>query len=161
MTEIPTRTQTKVLLVEDNPDDAELVLHALRKRRLVNRIDVVTDGEEAVDYLFGRGSHEDRAGEPPPDVILLDLKLPKLDGLEVLREIRSNETTTNVPVVILTSSDQDPDIARAYELRANSYVVKPVDFDSFSEVVAGLGLYWMAINRPPIPSASENGGGSG
>ena len=138
-----------ILLVEDNPHDAELTLRALKKHNLANHLFVVEDGAEALDFIFGRGKYEQRSVSNPPKVVLLDLKLPKVNGLEVLRALRENPTTKTLPVVVVTSSREDPDIKAAYALGANSYVVKPVDFDAFSEAVSSLGLYWLLVNQPP------------
>lgn len=137
-----------ILLVEDNPDDEELTLRALSKAGVANRITVARDGEEALDYLFRRGRWAGRPGGLPV-VVLLDLKLPKLDGHEVLRAIRSDERTRLLPVVVLTSSDEEDDIVRSYREGANSFVRKPVGSEAFSEAVIQLGLYWMLINEPP------------
>lgn len=138
-----------ILLVEDNPHDAELTIRAIRKRNIINPLHLVEDGAEALDFVFGRGAHAERKGSTPPKVILLDLKLPKLGGLEVLRVLKSDPGTRAIPVVVVTSSREDPDIKTAYELGANSYVVKPVDFDVFVEAMSSLGLYWMLLNQPP------------
>jgi len=138
-----------ILLVEDNPRDAELTVRALKKRNLANRLFVVEDGVEALDFIFCRGKYAGRAVAQPPKVVLLDLKLPKLDGLEVLRAIKADERVCRIPVVIITSSHEDPDIQAAYELGVNSYVVKPVNFDAFVEAVSHLGLYWLLVNQPP------------
>ncbi len=140
----------EILLVEDNPRDAELMIRALKKRNLANNLIHVEDGSEALDFLFNRGKYEERKNSSVPKVILLDLKLPKVDGLEVLGEMRKNENTRKIPVVVVTSSSEDPDIKRAYELGANSYVVKPVEFEAFTEVMSNLGLYWLLVNHPPI-----------
>ncbi len=129
-----------ILLVEDNPRDAELTIRAIKKRNVANPIHVVGDGAEALDFIF-------REPARPPKLILLDLKLPKVSGLEVLREIKSDERTRSIPVVVLTSSREDPDIAAAYALGANSYVVKPVDFGAFVEAMSTLGLYWLLVNQ--------------
>lgn len=137
-----------VLLVEDNPQDAELTVRALRKRNLANRLFVVEDGAAALDFLFCRGPYAGRDVGCPPKVVLLDLKLPKVTGLEVLRALRSDERTRAIPVVIVTSSREDPDIRTAYELGVNSYVVKPVDFDAFLEAMTNLGFYWLMVNQP-------------
>ena len=136
----------EILLVEDNPRDAELMIRALKKRNLANRLFHVTDGVEAIDFLLHKGKFSDRINTISPRIIFLDLKLPKMDGLLVLKEIRSNYSTRTIPVVIVTSSKEDPDILKAYELGASSYVVKPVDFESFSEVMSNLGFYWLLIN---------------
>jgi CheY-like chemotaxis protein len=133
--------QINLLLIEDNPDDADLALRALRKRHLLNTIKVLSDGEEAIHYLLRRGPYEGTELPSSIKLILLDLKLPKLNGFEVLHAIRNDERTKRIPVVILTSSQEDPDIQKAYALGANSYVVKPVDFDNFSKCVSDLGMY--------------------
>jgi two-component system, response regulator len=146
---VTTTQALDILLVEDNPNDAELTLRALRAQNLANRVIVLEDGAEALDFLFSRGRYLDRGTATPPRVVLLDLKLPKVGGLEVLKQIKHDERTRSIPVVILTSSRQDPDIAAAYALGANSYVVKPVEFDHFSEAVSKLGLYWLLVNQPP------------
>ena len=138
----------EILLVEDNPHDSELIIHALKKRNLANHIFLVEDGAEALDFLFGRGKYAERVVTHSPKVILLDLKLPKLNGLEVLRTVRADERTRMIPIVVVTSSNQDPDIQAAYDLGANSYVVKPVDFESFLEVMSTLGFYWLMVNKP-------------
>jgi len=137
-----------ILLVEDNPDDEALTLRAFAKNNMGNRIIVVRDGAEALDWLFRRGAHADR-GAPDPQVVLLDLKLPKVDGLEVLRQIRAEPDTKLLPVVILTSSKEESDLLRGYELRANSYIRKPVDFARFVESVREIGMYWLVLNEPP------------
>ena len=138
-----------ILLVEDNPRDAELTIRALRKRNLVNQLFTVEDGVEALDFLLCRGKYVDRAGLELPKVVLLDLKLPKVNGLQVLQALRANERTKVMPIVMVTSSAEDPDITAAYDLGANGYVVKPVDFDAFMEAVTNLGLYWLLVNQPP------------
>ena len=137
-----------ILLVEDNPDDEALVLRALKKFKVKNDTNIVRDGAEALDYMFKTGPYADRKGGKPA-VILLDLKLPKIDGLEVLRRLREDQRTRHQPVVILTSSDEQEDMVRGYELGANSYVRKPVGFEEFSEAVRQLGLYWLLLNKPP------------
>lgn len=136
-----------ILLVEDNPKDEELTLRALGKSNILNPIVIARDGVEALDYLFARGAHVNRPAAALPQVILLDLKLPKLDGLEVLRTLRLDERTKLLPVVILTSSVEEQDLIRSYSLGANSYVRKPVDFVQFSEAVRQLGLYWLVLNE--------------
>jgi CheY-like chemotaxis protein len=142
--------EVEILLVEDNPNDAELTLRALKKNRIANQVTVVTDGEEALDFIFARGAYSERKVGNGPKVILLDLKLPKVDGLEVLRIIKSDPRTRIIPVVVLTSSKEESDIVESYALGVNSYIVKPVDFDKFIESVATLGLYWLLLNQSPI-----------
>ena len=137
-----------ILLVEDNPNDEELTLRALKKSQILNRVVVVRDGVEALDYLFTRGAHANRPSSEIPQVILLDQKLPKIDGLEVLRAIRADDRTKLLPVVVLTSSLEDQDLIKSYGLGANSYVRKPVDFVQFVDAVKQLGLYWLVINQP-------------
>jgi two-component system, response regulator len=138
-----------ILLVEDNADDEKLTVRALHKNNITNEVIVARDGVEALDYLFGTGSYIGRNLNIMPQVILLDLKLPKLDGLEVLRRLRANERTKLLPVVILTSSNEEQDRISGYGLGANSYVRKPVDFAQFSEATRQLGLYWLVLNEPP------------
>ena len=139
----------EILLVEDNPNDEELTLRVLQQHRISNRVYVVRDGEEALDFVFGTGQYEERNTDDRPKVILLDLKLPKVDGLEVLKRIKSDPSTRTIPVVVLTSSREERDIINSYELGVNSYIVKPVDFQQFSESVRQLGLYWVLMNQPP------------
>lgn len=143
--------EVRILLVEDNPNDVELALHAFRRHNLANGVEVVRDGAEAVDYLFKQGAYASRTSESDPEVILLDLKLPKVDGLEVLRCIKQDERTKRLPVVVLTSSNDESDVVESYDLGVNSYIVKPVDFDQFSEAVRLIGFYWLLVNRPPEP----------
>ena len=138
-----------ILLVEDNPDDVELTLRAFRKSKILNEIVVVNDGVEALDYLFATGAHAGRNPETNPAVILLDLKLPKIGGLEVLRRLRADERTRRLPVVVLTSSNEERDILSSYDLGANSFVRKPVDFGQFAEAAQQLGMYWLVMNEPP------------
>ena len=145
-----TTNVVEILLVEDNPSDVELTLHVLRKHNLANRIHVVGDGAEALDFLFCRGAYQSRDAGLAPKVILLDLKLPKVDGLEVLRQLRSDERTRFLPVVIMTSSRQEHDLVESYKLGVNSYIVKPVEFDQFSESVRQIGFYWLLLNQQPI-----------
>lgn len=142
-------TERYILLVEDNPDDEELTMLSLRKNNLAHEIVVVRDGVEAIEYLFGNGQYAGRDVSRVPTVILLDLKLPKLDGLGVLKRLRADERTRTLPVVVLTSSSQDADVIASYNLGANSYVRKPVEFGAFVEAVSSLGLYWVLLNRPP------------
>ena len=137
-----------ILLVEDMAADARLTLRALEQQNLANRVTWVKDGAEALDYIYCRGAYAGRANHRPK-LILLDLKLPKVDGIEVLRQIKADERTRSIPVVVLTSSAEETDIVRSYRLGVNSYIVKPVDFSRFSEVVASAGLYWMVVNRTP------------
>jgi CheY-like chemotaxis protein len=139
----------EILLVEDNPQEAELTIRALRKRTLANHFVHVHDGQEAVDFIFNRGRYKGVEAYEMPKVVLLDLKLPKLDGLEVLRQIRADERTRLMPVVVLTSSRQDRDVIEAYALGANSYIVKPVDFEKFLEVVSNMITYWLVLNELP------------
>lgn len=138
-----------ILLVEDNPDDEVLTIRAFRKNNIKNEIVVAHDGEEALDFLFGRGKYAERDSQVLPEVILLDLKLPKVDGLDVLRQIRTDPRTRLLPVVILTSSKEEQDLIEGYSRGANSYVRKPVDFNQFVEAVQQLGLYWLVLNEPP------------
>jgi CheY-like chemotaxis protein len=141
--------EVQMLLVEDNPTDAELTLRALRGKGLRNRFVVVQDGAEALDFLFARGTYAGRDVGHRPKLVLLDLRLPKVDGIEVLETIKGDERTRTIPVVILTSSRQEPDIERCYQLGANSYIVKPVEFDKLVEAVSGIGFYWLLLNEPP------------
>ena len=139
----------RILLVEDNPYDVELTLRALKKNNIMNEVVVARDGVEAVDYLFGTGSFEGRDKTETPMIVLLDLKLPRMDGIEVLRKLRGNETTKMLPVVILTSSKEERDVIDGYSLGCNSYIRKPVDFAQFTEAVRQIGLYWLLLNVPP------------
>ncbi len=141
--------QKIILLVEDNADDEALTIRALRRNNVANEVIVKRDGAEALDYLFARGAHAGRDAGDLPEVVLLDLKLPKVDGLEVLRQIRADERTALLPVVILTSSGEERDLVEGYRLGANSYVRKPVDFTEFSQAVGQLGLYWLLLNQAP------------
>ena len=142
-------TPVEILLVEDNPDDLELTLRALRKAQLSNRIHVARDGAEALEYLFCEGPHSGRSMEDLPRLILLDLKLPKVDGLEVLDRIKSDARTRGIPTVVLTSSQEQNDVVTSYRLGVNSYIVKPVNFDGFVKAVQDLGMYWLLLNQPP------------
>jgi CheY-like chemotaxis protein len=141
--------QVEILLVEDNPEDVELTLRALRNHNLANRMHTVNDGVEALDFLFGRGAYSNRDVHHHPKVVLLDLKLPKVNGIEVLQQIRGDERTRTIPVVVLTSSKEERDIVDAYMLGVNSYIVKPVDFEQFVKTVSDLGMYWLLLNQPP------------
>jgi two-component system, response regulator len=137
-----------ILLVEDNQDDVDLALHALRREKLANNICVARDGEEALDFLFCRGAFAHRSFDQPPKLVLLDLKLPKVDGMEVLKQVKGDPRTRTIPVVIMTSSKEERDLVAGYHLGANSYIQKPVDFDQFRETVKSVGLYWLVINQP-------------
>ncbi len=145
----------EILLVKDNPSDAELALYALKKHNLANHIHIVRDGAEALDFIFCAGDYAGRRMKDSPKVILLDLKLPKVDGLEVLRRIKADPRTRATPVVALTSSREERDIVESYRLGANSYIVKPVDFEQFAEAVRQLGLYWVLLNQPPPAPGNE------
>jgi two-component system response regulator len=144
-----TPSDIEILLIEDNPDDEELTLLTLEENRISNHVKVVRDGADALDYIFGTGWYGDSAVMKHPRLILLDLKLPKIDGLEVLKKLKSDERTRMIPVVVLTSSREELDIKRCYQLGANSYIVKPVDFDRFRNAIRQLGLYWQILNEPP------------
>lgn len=139
--------EVEILLVEDNPNDAELAIRALRKQNLGNNLIHVEDGAEALDFIYGMGKYSSRNTNNIPKVILLDLKLPKVGGIEVLQKIKNDPRTKPIPVVVLTSSAEDPDIKRCYELGANSYIVKPVQFDNFAKTIANIGLYWVVVNK--------------
>jgi two-component system response regulator len=141
--------EVDILLVEDNSSDAEMTIDALSQNNLANKLLHVKDGAEALDFIFAEGNYANRQISDKPKVILLDLKMPKVNGLEVLQKIRYDERTKNIPVVVLTSSKEDPDIQKCYDLGVNSYVVKPVEFDAFQKAVSELGLYWMIVNQQP------------
>jgi two-component system response regulator len=141
----------EILLVEDNASDEELAIRALKKQKVVNVVHVVRDGAEALEFLFCEGRYTARDPQRPPKVVLLDLKLPLVDGLEVLRQMKADPRTRTIPVVVLTSSREGPDVAEAYRLGVNSYIVKPVDFEQFAEAVRQVGLYWMLLNQTPNP----------
>jgi len=143
-----------ILLVEDNPNDAELALHAFRKHKLTNKIHLVRDGAEALEFIFRTGAYAERDPAEQPRVILLDIKLPKVDGLEVLRRIKGDDSTKSIPVVMLTSSREERDIIDGYRLGVNSYIVKPVEVDQFTNAVRELGMYWLLLNKPPIDKAA-------
>ena len=144
--------EVEILLVEDNATDAELAILALQERNLANKLVWVKDGAEALDFLFSKGDYADRSTEHMPKVVLLDLRMPKVDGLEVLRCIKADERLKHIPVVVLTSSKEDPDVKACYAFGVNSYISKPVDFDDFAKVVSELGFYWLLINREPNAS---------
>ncbi len=141
--------EVEILIVEDNPNDAEMALRALKKNKLANNVLIVEDGEEALDFIFARGKYSGRGKNNRPKIILLDLKLPKVDGFEVLKEIKGNEQTKIIPVIVMTSSKEETDMMKSYQLGVNSYIVKPVDFDKFVDAVHDLGLYWLLLNQQP------------
>ncbi|MCX7826442.1 MAG: response regulator [Verrucomicrobiae bacterium] len=147
-----TANEVEILLVEDNPRDAELAMRALKQRHLANKLVWVKDGAAALEFIFGPPNNAGNSALRRPKIILLDLKLPKVDGLEVLRQIKADAKAKTIPVVVLTSSREEQDIVRTYELGVNSYIVKPVNFDNFSEAVAQLGCYWLLLNEPPRPT---------
>lgn len=146
----------QILLVEDNSNDVKLALYAFQSNNIVNEVHVVRDGREALEYVFCQGRYVNRSFDHPPKVVLLDLKLPYVDGLEVLRQIKADPRTQSIPVVVMTSSREDRDITEAYRLGANSYIVKPVEFENFSEVTRQLGYYWLLINQPPLVAESDS-----
>ncbi len=148
-----TESRVEILLVEDNPAEVELTVHALSKEKLCNRIEVARDGEEALDFLFCRGRFSGRSPGHPPKLVLLDLKLPKVDGLEVLRQVKTDPRTRAMPVVILTSSKEERDLVSGYQLGVNSYIQKPVDFEQFRQRAKQFGLYWLVVNQPPPANA--------
>ena len=151
-----TTNEVDILLADDSQDDIALTLHALRAENLANRVFVARDGEEALDFLFCRGAFAQRSFEHPPKLVLLDLKLPKVDGMEVLKQVKSDARTRTIPIVIMTSSKEERDLVAGYNLGANSYIQKPVDFDQFRETVNSIGLYWLVINQPvPVSLADE------
>lgn len=143
------KEQVDILLVEDNPNDAELTIRALKKNNILNNILHLEDGEEVLHYIFGTGKYTERDTQEIPKVILLDLKMPKIDGLDVLRQLKSNEKTKVIPVILLTSSKEDRDIMEGYKLGVNSYIVKPVGFENFVKAVSDIGFYWLLMNQPP------------
>jgi CheY-like chemotaxis protein len=148
-----TPNNAQILLVEDNPSDAELTLHALQKANLANKIHLARDGEEALDFLFCRGQFADRQSAEPPQLIMLDLKLPKVDGLQVLEQVKRDLRTRAIPVIVLTTSKEERDMVASYRFGANSYIQKPVNFTDFQETVRQLGMYWLLINSKPPASA--------
>ncbi len=141
--------EVEILLVEDDANDAEMTIRALRKNNLANKLLHVEDGAEALDFIFAQGKYADRKVENGPKMVVIDLKMPKINGIEVLRKMKADERTKKIPVVVLTSSKEDPDIQTCYALGANSYVVKPVEFDDFIHAITSLGLYWLIVNQPP------------
>jgi len=143
------KQEYEIVIVEDNPNDAELMIRSLKKNNLANNLILLEDGEEAMNFFFRQGKFEGIEMSEIPKVIFLDLKLPKVNGLEILKNLKTNATTRKIPVIIVTSSKEDPDIQAAYDLGANSYVVKPVDFDIFKETISQLGLYWLVVNENP------------
>jgi len=142
--------ERKILLVEDRQDDIDLTLRSLKENKITNKVDVARDGAEALDYIFATGAYSDRNIEDLPSVVLLDIKLPKVDGMEVLRRIREDKRTKTLPVVILTSSKEEKDLINGYAIGCNSYVRKPVEFEEFSKAIRDLGLYWLLLNEPPL-----------
>jgi CheY-like chemotaxis protein len=148
-----TQEDPQILLVEYDPKDVKLTLHALSEENLANTIQVARDGEEALDFLFCRGEFASRRFDHPPRLVLLDLKLPKVDGLDIVRAMKGDPRTQAIPVVVLTSSNEESDLVRSYQLGANAYIQKPLDFDSFRQTVKQLGLFWLVVNAPPPPSA--------
>jgi CheY-like chemotaxis protein len=150
--------EVDILLVDDSQEDVDLTLHALRTENLASRVLVARDGEEALDFLFCTGPHADRSFDHPPKLVLLDLKLPKVDGMEVLKQIKSDARTKIIPVVLLTSSREERDMVNGYSLGVNSYLQKPVDFDDFRKMVKLAGLYWLVTNRPPIVNGAQSKG---
>lgn len=145
-----TENGVEILLVEDNPNDVRLAMHAFQEQKIANHIHVARDGVEALEFIFCTGAYADRKIENGPKMILLDLKLPRVDGIEVLRRVKADPRTQMIPVVVLTSSHEDRDIVETYQLGVNSYIVKPVDFDQFAEAVQQLGYYWLLLNQPPV-----------
>ena len=143
----------QILLVEDNPNDVKLTLHALSEENLANAIQVARDGEEALDFLFCRGEFANRSFDHPPRLVLLDIKLPKVDGLEVLRAVKGDPRTKAIPVVVISSSREESDLVKSYKLGVNAYIQKPVEFDAFRRAVKQLGLFWLVVNEPPPPTA--------
>jgi CheY-like chemotaxis protein len=150
--------EVDILLVDDSQDDVDLTLHALRSENLANRVFIARDGEEALDFLFCTGAHSDRSFDRPPKLVLLDLKLPKVDGMQVLERAKRDERTRTIPVVLLTSSKEERDRISGYSLGVNSYLQKPVDFGEFRKIVKLLGLYWLVINQPPVSNGAHAAG---
>jgi two-component system, response regulator len=154
-------TVVEILLVEDNQDDIDLALHALRQANIANNVFVVRDGEEALDFLFCRGRYADRGGERLPKLVLLDLKMPKVDGLQVLKALKGDSRTRAIPTVIMTSSKEERDLVEGYNSGVNSYIQKPVDFEQFRSTVKTLGLYWLVVNQPPVNREAPQPAGQG
>jgi CheY-like chemotaxis protein len=148
--------EVDILLVDDSPDDVDLTLHALRSENLANHVFVVRDGEEALDFLFCSGPHAGRSFDHPPKLVLLDLKMPKVDGMQVLKQVKGDARTRTIPVVLMTSSREERDMVSGYDLGVNSYMQKPVDFDEFRKLVKLLGLYWLVTNRPPVTNGNSH-----
>jgi two-component system response regulator len=146
--------EVDILLVDDSQDDVDLTLHALRAENLANRVFVARDGEEALDFLFCSGAHAGRSFDHPPKLVLLDLKMPKVDGMQVLKRVKGDARTRTIPVVLMTSSREERDMVSGYDLGVNSYLQKPVDFDEFRKMVKLLGLYWLVTNRPPVTNGT-------
>ncbi len=145
-----------ILLVDDSQDDVDLTLHALRAENLANHVFIARDGEEALDFLFCTGPHTQRSFDHPPKIVLLDLKLPKVDGMQVLKQVKGDARTKNIPIVMMTSSREERDLVSSYDLGVNSYIQKPVDFDEFRKIVKLLGLYWLVTNQPPVSNGHSN-----
>jgi two-component system response regulator len=141
-------SEIEIVIVEDDPNDAELIMRVLRRHHLANRLVLLKDGAEALDFFFARGDYANKPPAPVPKVVLLDLKLPKINGIEVLQQLKANDRTRNIPVVVLTSSREERDLKEAYDLNVNSYVTKPINFEEFAKAVADLGLYWLMLNKP-------------
>jgi len=151
--------EVDILLVDDSQEDVDLTLHALRSENLANHVFLARDGEEALDFLFCTGPHVERSFDHPPKLVLLDLKMPKIDGMQVLKQIKGDPRTRTIPVVLMTSSREERDMVSGYELGVNSYIQKPVDFDEFRKVVKLMGLYWMVVNRPPVTNGKPHAAG--
>jgi CheY-like chemotaxis protein len=151
-------TEVDILLVDDSQDDVDLTLHALRAENLANRVFVARDGEEAIDFLFCTGPHSGRSLDQPPKLVLLDLKLPKVDGLQVLKQVKADARTRTIPIVLMTSSREERDMVSGYSLGVNSYLQKPVDFSEFRRMVKAAGLYWLVTNRPPVANGDTEAG---
>lgn len=151
--------EVEILLVDDSQDDVDLTLHSLRLENLASRVFIARDGEEALDFLFCLGPHAKRSFDHPPKLVLLDLKLPKVDGMQVLKQVKNDPRTKTIPVVLLTSSREERDMAQVYDLGVNSYLQKPVDFDQFRKMVKLLGLYWLVTNQPPLKSGASRAAG--